>query len=40
MEKTRKTRKHIPYETAQLLYGVSIFLTFGAVAFVNCVLPG
>ncbi len=32
MEKTRKTRKPMPYETAQLLYGISIFLTFGVVA--------
>lgn len=32
MEKTKRTRKPIPYETAQLLYGISIFLTFGVVA--------
>ncbi len=40
MEKTRKHRKPIPYETAQLLYGVSIFLTFGAVALFYNALPG
>ncbi len=32
MEKTKRPRKPIPYEIAQLLYGVSILLTFGVIS--------